>query len=101
MSKSIEVIKKIINPILIDANIKKAYLFGSYARGDQHEGSDVDLLIDCENSEMTMFDLSNLKFRISDTLEMPVDLVTTGGLRGDYFSYMVNRDKVQILGSEQ
>ena len=44
------------NPIL-DSSIKSAYLYGSYARGDYHEGSDIDILltVDLEAEDISAF----------------------------------------------
>jgi len=44
--KEINEIKKRIVPILRKNNIKKAGIFGSYARGEQKRGSDVDIIIE-------------------------------------------------------
>jgi len=43
---SIEEIKNFINPIVNKYPIDKVILFGSYARGNANESSDVDLAID-------------------------------------------------------
>ena len=44
------------NPILGDTT-KSAYLYGSYARGDYHEGSDIDILstVDLEAEDISAF----------------------------------------------
>ena len=43
---SIEELKKIIVPIAVKYHISKVYLFGSFARGDYNELSDIDLRIE-------------------------------------------------------
>ena len=43
---TIEDLKTIIGPIARKYGVKGIYLFGSYARGDANENSDVDLRID-------------------------------------------------------
>ncbi len=43
---SLEDIKKIIHDILIDTDVKQAILFGSYAKKNANEMSDIDILID-------------------------------------------------------
>ena len=40
---TIEELREIITPIAIQHNVEKVYLFGSYARGEATENSDVDL----------------------------------------------------------
>ena len=45
MVYTVEDIKKLVKPIAEEYGIEKVYLFGSYARGEADEKSDVDLLI--------------------------------------------------------
>lgn len=42
---SIEKIKDIVKPIADKYNVQSIYLFGSYARGDANENSDLDFLV--------------------------------------------------------
>ena len=59
--------------------VLKAWLFGSYARGEQREDSDVDILIVPEQG-VGLFKLSGMHLDLQDMLNMPVDLVTEKGL---------------------
>jgi len=43
--KSNKVVKKFINLIIKKFNLRKIIIFGSFARGDYHKGSDLDLII--------------------------------------------------------
>ena len=43
--KSNKIVKKFINLIIKKFNLKKIIIFGSFARGDYHKGSDLDLII--------------------------------------------------------
>jgi len=45
---TVNTIKSIITPLVEDHPIRRVILFGSYARGDETENSDVDLIIDSE-----------------------------------------------------
>lgn len=56
-------------------NIKKASLFGSYARGEETEDSDVDILIE-PPEKMTLFDLAGMKLDLEKLLDKSVDVVT-------------------------
>jgi predicted nucleotidyltransferase len=49
------------------------------ARGDDVEGSDLDLLVD-PTEETSLFDLAGLALELERLLGVPVDLVTPGGL---------------------
>ena len=55
-------------------------LFGSAARGDEVETSDVDFLVDLEPGR-SLLDLGGLQFDLELLLGCPVDVVTTNGLR--------------------
>ena len=54
--------------------VSKMALFGSYARGDQEPGSDVDILIEVDPS--IGLDFVTLAERIEELLGVPVDLVS-------------------------
>jgi predicted nucleotidyltransferase len=57
------------------------YVFGSTARDDAKENSDLDVFIDYDqNSKFNAFDLVGIKQFLEDELEMPVDLTTRDGL---------------------
>jgi uncharacterized protein len=63
-----------ILPVLKQAEVKKAALFGSYVRGDNNENSDVDILIDFPR-EKSIFDLIGLKQDLEEILQKKVDVV--------------------------
>lgn len=48
---TIEQIKQTVTDYFKDKPVKRVYLFGSYARGDADENSDVDLLVDLDRSK--------------------------------------------------
>lgn len=64
----------LIVPILDKYGVKKASLFGSYAREEQVEGSDVDILIEPPPNMGISF--ITLKHELEDVLQKNVDLVT-------------------------
>jgi len=43
--ESNKIVKRFINLIIKTFNLKKVIIFGSFARGDYHKGSDLDLII--------------------------------------------------------
>ena len=55
-------------------------VFGSVARGDEQESSDVDFLVSLAPGR-TLIDLARLEMRLEDLLGRPVDVVTERGLR--------------------
>lgn len=55
-------------------------IFGSAARGDDHEGSDLDLLVDLAPGT-DLFDLVRIKRELEEVLGAPVDLIPRDGLK--------------------
>ena len=74
-----EHIKKVVQEYFKDKPVNKVYLFGSYARGDANEKSDVDLIVDIDDADkrMSLFDFIKLKLGIEKSLNKEVDLVET------------------------
>jgi predicted nucleotidyltransferase len=80
---TIEEIRAIVKPIARKYGVARVYLFGSYARGDITENSDVDLRVD-KGTLKGMFALCGLCTEIEEALQMKVDLLTTGSLEDDF-----------------
>lgn len=74
-----EELQRIICPILQNYGVRRAYLFGSYARGDASEKSDVDIRIDGGRIK-SMFGLGAMYEEMTQALKKPVDIVTTEAL---------------------
>ena len=55
-------------------------IFGSVARGDDHEGSDVDLLVDRKEG-LTYFDLAGLAEELEKLIGARFDIATPGAIR--------------------
>ena len=49
-------IKKSISKLLVESGVKRAALFGSFARGDATKDSDIDLLIEFKGKKKSLFD---------------------------------------------
>jgi predicted nucleotidyltransferase len=54
-------------------------VFGSTARGEDEEGSDLDLVID-PSTEMTLFDIGAMRHELLLLLGVPVDVLTPNAL---------------------
>ncbi len=91
--KSIDKIKKEIVPILKKNNIKRAGIFGSYARGLQNKNSDIDILIKSNNLG---FAFVELKEKLSKALKKKIDLVGYNGL-SPYLKDRILKEEVRIL----
>ena len=91
----IQSIKQLIVPILKEASVSKAALFGSVARGENTGDSDIDLLVELPKGK-SLFDLVDLKLSLEATTKKKVDILTFNSihppLRG-----IIEHDQVAIL----
>ncbi len=55
-------------------------VFGSFARGEQKETSDIDVLVDFDKRK-TLFDLAGIKNSLEDSLGKEVDLVLKNNIK--------------------
>ena|SRR5438105_1496269 len=60
--------------------VKRIGLFGSFVRGEQHEGSDIDLLVEFEPGLKTFKNFMHLSYFLEELLQNPVALVTRESL---------------------
>ena len=92
---TIKQIKQRILPILLKHNIKEVYLFGSYARGEATNNSDVDIY--CESGDITSFiDQGYLEDELIESLGKDVDVIFIGSRLDDYFAEQLNEDKIRL-----
>lgn len=62
--------------------VKEIGIFGSWIRGEQKKGSDVDILIDFEpEAKISLLDFVGLENYLSDLLRVKVDLVEKPALK--------------------
>lgn len=67
--------------------ISEIGIFGSYARGDFNENSDIDILVDF-NDKIDGFDYIRLAHELEDTLQHKVDIVSRKGIKSQYLPYV-------------
>ena len=79
----ISAIKKAVTPIARSYGVKRLYLFGSYAKGNANENSDVDLLVE-KGKPMYLLKLSGMRQSVQDALKLSVDLITTSGIEEEF-----------------
>ena len=81
MIYTLEEIRSRVTPIAKQYKLKAVYLFGSYARGDADENSDIDLLVDTAGTALTsLFSLGALYCDLEQALGKSIDLVTVSAL---------------------
>ena len=70
---TIDQIKQKILPVLQSYGVIKAGIFGSFARGEADEGSEVDILVEISD-QLSLLDFVGLKLELEDVLGRKVDL---------------------------
>lgn len=99
---SFEEIVERVRPVAEKYGLRSVYLFGSYARGDADDDSDVDLLVDAEN--VHGFRFFGMYDDFCTALEKEVDMVTLNSLErqrgtelGGRFVQEVELDRRRIV----
>ena len=80
MVYTLDEIARRIRPVAEKYHLRAVYIFGSYARGEAQEDSDVDLLIDDTDSGLRGFAYGGLYGDLRDALEKDIDMVPVSGL---------------------
>ena len=77
--------------------IIRAWLFGSYSRGEETPDSDIDILVDYDESHgiISLFKMGGMLMDLSDIAGRKVDLVDNKGLM-DFARPSVENDKILI-----
>ncbi len=89
-------IKNIILSHLKGFNPIKVGIFGSFARGDNKKGSDIDILVEFKEAP-SLLTLIKLENDLSEIIGVKVDLVTTGALKNKRIKKSIKKDLISIL----
>ncbi len=88
-----------ISAILVDyfkdKPVKKVWLFGSFARKEQNENSDIDLMVDLDHTDPVGFKFFGMWSDLERLLGRDVDLVTEDGLE-DFANESFHHDKILV-----
>lgn len=92
---TIKEIKNRIRPVVEKHHIKDVYLFGSYARGEANENSDVDIY--CSSGDVdSLIKRAGLLRELAEALGKDVDVVTIGTKLKDRFKKNIEEDMIKI-----
>jgi predicted nucleotidyltransferase len=89
-------IKNIILSHLKEFDPIKVGIFGSFARGDNKKGSDIDILVEFKESP-SLLTLIKLENDLSEIICVKVDLVTTGALKNKRIKKSIKKDLINIM----
>lgn len=95
MQPDIEQLKQQIVPLLKEVGAMRSALFGSTARGEATEKSDVDILVELPD-HLTLLDVIGLKLKLEDKLSRKVDLVEYSAIK-PAFKESILEDTIEIL----
>lgn len=92
---TIKQIKTRILPVMAKHNIHEIFLFGSYARGEANNKSDVDIY--CESGDIkTLIDQGFFEDELEEALGKEVDIVFIGSQMDDYFKQQMEEDLIKL-----
>lgn len=95
MSPSIEDIRRRVARPMRDRGVVRAGIFGSVARGDATDSSDVDFLVEFELGR-SLLDLAGLKIDLAHELSCKVDVATPNSLHPALKEHILS-DLISIL----
>ena len=84
-----------IKAYLADKPVNRAYLFGSYVRGEAKKGSDVDILVELDYTQQIGLVFVQMKLDLEELLHKEVDLVSANGV-SKYIKPIIDREKELI-----
>ena len=84
-----------IQSYFADKPVERAWLFGSFARNEQQEDSDIDVLLELDFAQPVGLEYVHWWLDLEKTLNRKVDLVCEGTL-SHYVIPFVNQDKQLI-----
>ena len=93
MRYTVDEIREIVVALAAQYGADRIYLFGSYARGDADQDSDIDLRID--KGAIRGLQIGGLAADLEDALGIPVDLVPTGSLDSKFLN-AISDDEVLL-----
>lgn len=109
MIYSIEEIQSVIKPICEAYRINEAYIFGSYSRNEATETSDIDFVVDTENSNIvSLLDKMAFKNQLENLLEKKIDVILKSSLdnpsnrkRNPFILKNIQEDMKVIYGAKR
>lgn len=75
--------------------VLKAYLFGSYVRGQADNNSDIDILVDLDYTQRIGLGFVQMQIDLEKMLKAKVDLVSSNGL-SKYIKPLIDKEKELI-----
>ena len=91
---TIEEISKIITPIAKSYGVGRLSLFGSYARGDATEASDIDFRIVEDGALRGFIRLAGFHRELEEKLQISVDVIPTDALSESFLKEIMTEEVI-------
>ena len=78
-SIALKIHRERIREIVLSHRVKNVRVFGSVLKGNDEEGSDLDLLVE-PTEETTLFDIGAIRHELKELLDIPIDVLTPRAL---------------------
>lgn len=93
---AIDDIKQEANPVFQKYGVKSASVFGSFARGEENDSSDIDLMVEPSDT-MDLVEYSAMREDLSARLNRNVDMVTSRSVNARLLP-LIMQDMKKIYG---
>lgn len=88
-------IKNQIKKFFRSKPVLRAYLFGSEARKESQENSDIDILVELDYTKPIGLEFVRMQLELEELLNKKVDLLSSRGI-SKYIQPYINQDKILI-----
>jgi len=92
-------IRKMVAPVAAGFGIRKLSIFGSYARGDEVENSDIDFHIIDRGTLRGLIQLAAFELALEQLFDIKIDVVTTNSLFDDV-KQNIEREEIVVYEAE-
>lgn len=89
------IIKQKIHDYFQNRPVLRAYLFGSEARKESNENSDIDILVELDYSKPIGLEFVKMQLELEKVLNKKVDLLSSKGV-SKYIRPYIDHDKILI-----
>ena len=99
MVYTVEEIKGRLTPIFEEKGVVRAILFGSYAKGEATEESDIDIVAHV-NEDMDILDFAEISGFVEDLLNKRIDFLYGGDILSNDMRLEIEKTGVTIFEKE-
>ena len=97
---NLQEIKKIVEPICSRYDVRRLDVFGSFARGEQHAGSDIDFCVSFRDLPPAEYakKFFGLLHDLEDTLHTSIDLLTASSVKKPSLRQDIAQNGICVYG---